>query len=94
MNTKQGEGKCENAYSPTLPVLELTTEIRMFEKFKKQEEKETEPIRAIFKHNSSMKFWCELNNCNNQKVSELIKEALSKENDLWATHNIHRTDRK
>jgi hypothetical protein len=94
MNTKQGEGKCENAYSPTLPILELITEIRMFEKLKKQGENETEPepIRAIFKHNSSMKFWCELNNCNNQKVSELIKEAVSKENDLWTTHNMQRTD--
>jgi hypothetical protein len=41
-----------------------------------------------------MKFWCELNNCNNQKVSELIKEAVSKENDLWGTHNMRRTDEK
>jgi hypothetical protein len=94
MNTKESEGKCENAFSPTLPVLELITEIRMFEKVKKQEENETDPIRAIFKHNSSMKFWCELNNCNNQKVSELIKEAVSKENDLWGTHNMQRTDEK
>ena len=77
-----------------MPTLELTTEIRMFEKLKKHDEKETKPIRGIFKHNSSMKFWCELNNCNNQNVSELIKEAVSKETNLWAMDHTHRTHRK
>ncbi len=92
MDTKQGEGKCENIESYMLPMLNLTTAITMFEKHKKEGEKEIKPIRAIFKHHSSMKFWCELNNCNNQNVGELVKEAISKHYDIWAMDNIHRSD--
>jgi hypothetical protein len=93
-DTNKGEGKCENTDSHISPALDLVTEIRMFEKYKKQEDEETTPIRGIFKHDSSMKFWCELNNCNNQKVAELIKEAVNEQNDLWSINKIHETDRK
>jgi hypothetical protein len=62
----------------------------MFEKHK--EEEETELIRAIFKHHSSMKFWCELNNCNNQKIGERVKEAVSKQYDSWSMLQIHTVD--
>ncbi|CAF4762378.1 unnamed protein product, partial [Rotaria sp. Silwood2] len=76
MDTKSAESKCENIDLQVLPLLNLTTEIRMFVKHKEQEEsEETKSIRAIFKHHSSIKFWCELNNCNNQKVGKLVKEA-------------------
>ena len=88
MNTKQSEGKCESVSSPILPILKLTNEIRMFEKLKKQEDNETKPIRAIFKNELSIKLWCELNNCNNQEVRDLIKDVVSKDNDLCATHII------
>jgi hypothetical protein len=92
---KQSEGKCENIDSHILPILNLTTEITLFEKHKnKEEEEETEPVRAIFKHNSSMKFWCELNNCNNQQVGELVKEAVNKQYNIWTMHTIHRAYRK
>jgi len=95
MDTKQGKGKCENINPDILPMLNLTTEITLFEKHrnKEEEEEEIKPIRAIFKHNSSMKFWCELNNCNNQQVGELVKEAVSKQHDIWAMHKIHRAYR-
>lgn len=90
---KQGEGKCENIDSHVLPILDLVTEITFFEKYK-SEEKESECVRGIRKYNSSMKFWCELNNCNNENVAQQIKEAVSKQYDIWATNKIHRIDRE
>jgi len=92
LDSEQGEGKCENIDSHILPRLDLTTEITMFEKHKEEEEEETGPIRAIFKHHSSMKFWCELNNCNNQKVGEQVKEAVNKQYDPWSMLEIHIAD--
>jgi uncharacterized Ntn-hydrolase superfamily protein len=97
MDMKQGQGKCENIDSHVLPILDLVTEITFFEKYKnenKEEEKESEFVRGIWKYNSSMKFWCELNNCNNENVGQQIKEAVSKQYDIWATHEIHRIDRE
>ncbi|CAF3365908.1 unnamed protein product [Rotaria sp. Silwood1] len=59
-----------------------------------EENEETKPIRAIFKHNSSIKFWCELNNCNNQNVGKLVREAVSKQYDLWTMYKAYKTDGK
>jgi hypothetical protein len=91
-DAQDGEGKCENKDPQILSMLDLTTEIRMFIKHKQQEE--TKPSRAIFKHRSFMKFWCELNNCNNQKVGEAIKEAVNEQYDLWSVHKIYQIDRQ
>jgi hypothetical protein len=66
----------------------------MFEKLKKQEDNETKPIRAIFKNELSIKLWCELNNCNNQEVRDLIKEVVIKDKDLCATHITQRAAQK
>ena len=88
MNTKQSEGKCEDISSPVLPILKLNSEIRLFEKLRRPDENEAEPVRAIFKHEFAVKLWCKLNNCNNQAVQDLIREAVSKENDLCATHTV------
>ncbi|CAF3173642.1 unnamed protein product [Rotaria socialis] len=47
------------------------------------EQDEMKPARAIFKHRLSIKFWCELSNCNNEKVGKLVEETVSKQYDLW-----------
>jgi hypothetical protein len=86
-DTKQGEGKCANTNSYKLPILSLSTEIRMFVKHKGQEEEEeSQPTRAILKQRSSIEFWCELNNCNNQKIGELVRDAVNEHYDLWKMH--------
>jgi hypothetical protein len=95
MDTKRGEGNCENKDLQILPTLDLNTEIRMFERHKAQEDGlESKTSRAIFKHRSSIKFWCKLNNCNNQKNSQLIEETVSKYYDLWTMHKIRKPNRK
>lgn len=94
LDIKRGEGKCENIGSHALPILDLVTELILFEKEKNEEEKDDEPVRVIFKHCSSMKFWCELNNCNNQNIGEQVKEAITKQYDIWAIQRIYRPNRK
>ncbi|CAF3628938.1 unnamed protein product [Rotaria socialis] len=81
VDTTLGEGKCENTDLHVLPMLQLTINIRMFVKHKEQDE--MKPARAIFKHRLSIKFWCELSNCNNEKVGKLVEETVSKQYDLW-----------
>ncbi|CAF0895837.1 unnamed protein product [Adineta steineri] len=89
LNTKQNEGKCEHVPLRVLPMIELNTEIRMFEKLKiRNGEIESNPIRAVFKHQSSIKFWCKLNNCNNHKIGKLVKEVVNKYYDLWTIYKV------
>ncbi len=89
-DAKEGEGKCENKDPQMLPSLDITSEIRMFIKHKQEEE--SRPSRAIFNHRSSINFSCELNNCNNQKVGEAIKEAMIEQYDLWSVHKMYKID--
>jgi len=84
---KQGEGNCENIDVRMLPNLYLTSEIRFFEKYRKDNDEEMRFIRAVFKHESSMKFSCQLNNCNNHQNGQLIKQTISQYNRLWSNGN-------
>ncbi|UJR27328.1 hypothetical protein I4U23_008621 [Adineta vaga] len=94
-DTKLGEGKCENIDAQTLPMLELNTEIRMFEKQNEHDdddEMKTKPSQAIFRCYSSTQFWCEFNNCNNQHNGKLIQQIINQYYDLWIMYKVCRSD--
>lgn len=84
-----GVGTCENADSNALPRLDIMTEIRMFTKPNKEKE-ETKLNRAIFKHYSSIQFWCQLNNCNNQDIGETVKKIIIERYDLWTMDTTYK----
>lgn len=89
-DTQLGEGNCEYIDLRDSSILHVITDIRMF--VKRKEQHGVKPSRAIFKYRSSITFWCQLNNCNNQKVGKLVEEAVGQRYSLWAIYHTKQLD--